>query len=49
MNKFSPRFSKPLLDRIVVYLNDRPYKEVAQLLSDIYGEVQAQVPKPKPK
>lgn len=44
--QFVPRISKPLLDRLVNYLNDRPYREVAQLLSDLYSEVQVQVPKP---
>lgn len=47
MKQFSPKISKLLMDRLVMYLNERPYKEVAQLLSDLYAEVQAQLPKPK--
>jgi hypothetical protein len=44
MKQFSPKISKALLDRLVLYLNDRPYKEVAELLANIFSEVQGQLP-----
>lgn len=47
MSEFCPKISKQLLDKIVLYMNDRPYKEVAGLLSELYGEVQRQVARPK--
>lgn len=48
MKQFNPKISKQLLDKLVLYMNERPYKEVAGLLSELYAEVQVQLPKGRP-
>lgn len=48
MKQFNPKISKQLLDKLVLYMNERPYKEVAGLLSELYAEVQVQLPKARP-
>lgn len=48
MKQFNPKISKQLLDKLVLYMNERPYKEVAGLLAELYAEVQVQLPKGRP-